>query len=57
MQKVVRTLLERFAYKAAAIREAKNFETMKLEELIGSLRTFEMELEKDKKQRKRTVAF
>ena len=30
---------------------------MKLEELIGSLHTFEMELEEDKKQRKRTVAF
>ena len=30
---------------------------MKMEELIGSLRTFKMELEKDKKQRKRIVAF
>ena len=30
---------------------------MKLEELISSLRTFEIELEEDKKQRKRTVAF
>ena len=30
---------------------------MKLEELIGSLRTFEMEIEEDKKLRKRTVAF
>ena len=30
---------------------------MKLEELIGSLRTFEMELEEDKKLRKKIVAF
>ena len=30
---------------------------MKLEELIGPLRTFEMELDENKKQRKRTVAF
>ena len=41
----------------AAIGEAKNLETMKLEELIGSLRTFEMELEEDKQQRKRIVTF
>ena len=54
---MLRTLLERFAYKVASIGEVKNFETMKLKELIGSLRTFEMELKDDKKQRKRTVAF
>ena len=46
---MLRTLPERFAYKATAIREANNLETMKLEELIGSLRTFEMELEENKK--------
>ena len=40
-----------------AIGEAKNLETLKLEELIGFLQTFEMELEEDKKQRKRTMAF
>ena len=49
IRKVLRTLLERFAYKSASIGEAKNFETMKLKELIGSLRTFEMELKEDKK--------
>ena len=49
IRKVLRTLLERFAYKAAAIGEAKNLETMKLEELIGSLHIFEMELNEDKK--------
>ena len=57
IRKVLRKLPERFAYKAATIGEATNLETMKLEELIGSLRTFEMELDEDKKQRKRTVAF
>ena len=30
---------------------------MKLEELIGLLRTFEMELDEDKKLRNKTVAF
>ena len=54
---MLRTLPERFAYKVAAIGEAKNLETMKLEELIGSLRTFEMELEENKKQRKTTMVF
>ena len=53
---MLRTLPERFAYKVAAIGEAKNLETVKLEELIGSFRTFEMELDEDKKQRK-IVAF
>ena len=51
----MRTLPERFANKVAATGEAKNLETMKLEELIGSLRTFEMELKEDKKQGKRTT--
>ena len=49
IRKVLRTLPKRFAYKAAAIGEAKNLETMKLEELVGSLRTFEMELKENKK--------
>ena len=57
IRKVLRTLPERFAYKAAAIGEAKNLETMKLKELIGSFRTFDMELDIDKKQRKITVVF
>ena len=39
------------------IGEAKKLKTMKLEELIGSLRTFEKELEDDKKLRKKTVTF
>ena len=43
IRKVLRTLPERFTYKVVAIREEKNLETMKLEELIGSLHTFEME--------------
>ena len=53
----MRTLPKRFTNKVVAIEEAKNHETMKLEKLICSLRTFEMELKEDKKQRKRTVAF
>ena len=54
---MLRTLPKRFTYKATTIVEAKNLETMKLEELIGSLLTFKMELDKDKKQGIRTIAF
>ena len=48
IQKVLQTLPERFTYKVEAIGEAKNIKTMKLEELIKSLQTFEMKLEEDK---------
>ena len=51
-QKMLKTLPYRFAYKVAAIGEAKN-----LKELIRSLHTFKMELEEDKKQRKIAVDF
>ena len=57
IRKVLRTLPKRFSYKVTAIREAKDLRTMKLEELIGSLRTFEIELKEDKKLRKKLVAF
>ena len=35
IRKVLRTLPKRFSYKASTIKEKKNLETMKLEELIG----------------------
>ena len=48
VRKVLRSFPKRFAYKVTAINEAKNIKTMKLEELVGSLRTFEMYLEDEK---------
>lgn len=42
VRKVLRSLPKRFIYKVTAIEEAKDISTMKLEELMGSLRTFEM---------------
>ena len=45
VRKALRSLPKRFAYKVTAIEEAKNVQKMKLEELIGSLRTFEMNLQ------------
>ena len=44
----MRSLPKRFSYKVTTIKEAKNIITMKLEELMGSLRTFEMYLEEEK---------
>ena len=51
VRKTLRSLPERFAYKVAAIEEAKDVDSMKLDELMGSLRTFELKFKKDKKQK------
>ena len=48
VRKVLRSHLKRFAYKVTTINEAKSIKTMKLEELVGSLRTFKMYLEDEK---------
>ena len=48
---VRKTLRERFAYKMAAIEEAKDVSTMKLDELMGSLQTFELNLSQNKKEK------
>ena len=43
-RKTLRSLSERFAYKVTAIEEARDVNTMKLDELMGSLQTFELNL-------------
>ncbi|XP_024026995.1 uncharacterized protein LOC112093201 [Morus notabilis] len=48
VRKTLRSLPEKFAYKVAAIEEA--VDSMKLDELMGSLRTFELKFKKDKKE-------
>lgn len=45
IRNVLRSLPKRFEMKAAAISEARDLTTMKLEELMGSLRTYKMSLE------------
>ncbi|XP_062118453.1 uncharacterized protein LOC133832082 [Humulus lupulus] len=42
VRKIVRVLLDRFQTKLTVIEEAKDLDTMKAEELMGSLRTFEL---------------
>ncbi|KAH6777474.1 hypothetical protein C2S51_008786 [Perilla frutescens var. frutescens] len=53
----IQSLPKKFACKVAAIEEAKDIKSMRLDELIGSLRTFEMNLEdEDRTSRKREIA-
>lgn len=48
--KVLRSLPERFKTKVVAIEDVKNLNTLKLQELIGSLKTYEMELSRAKEE-------
>jgi len=58
VRKVLRSLPRRFAYKVTAIEEAKDIQTMKLDELMGSLRTFEMNLDENNEEKKeKSIAF
>ena len=57
VRKVPRSLPKRFAYKVTAINVAKNIKTMKLEELVGSLKTFDMHLEDEKVLLPRTITY
>jgi hypothetical protein len=44
IRKILRSLPERFRIKVATIEESKDLEEMKIEELVGSLRTYEYSL-------------
>ena len=50
--KTLRSLTKRFVYKVTVIEEANNVKYMRLEELIGLLRTFEMNFEEEKTEKK-----
>lgn len=51
VRKVLRFLPKRFRPKVATIEESKDLETMKLEELTGSLQTFETTIKKPTKKK------
>src|ERR1044072_1994101 len=58
VRKILRSLPKRFAMKVTAIEEAQDISIMQVDELIGSLQTFEMTLnERPEKKNKSTVAF
>jgi hypothetical protein len=49
IQKILRSLPERFRIKVTTIEESKDLEEMKIEELVGSLQTYELSLPPVKK--------
>jgi ADP-glucose pyrophosphorylase len=49
IQKILRSLPERFRIKVTTIEENKDLEEMKIEELVGSLQTYEFSLPPAKK--------
>ncbi|XP_073019860.1 uncharacterized protein [Primulina eburnea] len=55
--KVLPSLVERFNIKICTIDEAKDISQMTLEDLISSLRTFEMNMDMQKKYKGNTIAF
>ncbi|KAH6785832.1 hypothetical protein C2S51_038287 [Perilla frutescens var. frutescens] len=57
VRKVLRSLPKRFAYKVTANEEANDVSKMKLQELMGSLRTFEMGLTNEETVQKKSIAF
>lgn len=56
-RKVLRSLPRRFKYKVIAIEEAKDITTMRLDELIGSLRAFEISLKDDDLETEKEIGF
>jgi hypothetical protein len=49
IQKIIRSLPQRFRIKVTTIEESKDLEEMKIEELVGSLQTYELSLPPVKK--------
>ncbi|XP_073033002.1 uncharacterized protein [Primulina eburnea] len=57
VNKVLRSLPERFNVKVCAIEESKDTSTINLDELMRSLRTFEMNLDLQRKDKGKIIAF
>lgn len=51
VRKVLRSLPKRFRLKVTTIEKSKDIEVMKLEELIGSLQTFEVTIKEHTKKK------
>ncbi|XP_073049481.1 uncharacterized protein [Primulina eburnea] len=56
VNKVLRSLPERFNVKVCAIEESKDTSKINLDELMSSLRTFEMNLDLQRKDKRKTIA-
>ena len=51
MRKILRSMLESFHAKVTAIEESKNLDDIKVQELIGSLQTYELSLPSQRKSK------
>ncbi|KAI3464784.1 hypothetical protein Pfo_021447 [Paulownia fortunei] len=56
-RKALRSLPERFTYKVTPIEEACDIEKMKLDELMGSLQIFELNLNHNRRDKQKSIAF
>lgn len=57
VKKALRSLSTTFAHKVVSINETKDFNVIKLKELMVSQRTIEIELEEYNKEEKKTLGF
>ena len=57
VRKILRSLPQKFAMKVTAIEEAQDIENMKVDELIGSLQTFELKLSGKSEKKNKSIAF
>src|SRR4051812_31849231 len=57
VRKILRSLPKRFDMKVTAIEEAQDISSMKVEELIGSLQTFEMGINEQSEKKNKSIAF
>src|SRR3954462_8099397 len=57
VRKILRSLPKRFDMKVTAIEEAHDIRNMKVEELIGSLQTFEMGMNENSEKKNKSIAF
>jgi len=56
VRKILRSLPKRFAMKVTAIEEARDINNLKLDELIGSLQTFEMGFDDNSEKKSKGIA-
>jgi uncharacterized membrane protein len=56
-RKILRSLPKRFNMKVTTIVETQDLSTMKVDELIGSLQTFEMSFEEKPEKKLKSLAF
>ncbi|KAK2449300.1 gag-protease polyprotein [Trifolium repens] len=57
VRKILRSLPKRFDMKVTAIEEAQNIASMKVEEVVGSLQTFEMNFSEKVEKKGKNIAF